>query len=537
MNIAAYCRVSTNKEDQLNSLETQKEFFEEYARKNDYNLIHIYADEGISGTKTKNRKEFLKMMNDAEKKLFKMVVVKDISRYARNAVDFLQSIRTLKLNGVDCRFVNSNLTSQDSEMILGTLALVAQEESANTSRRIKMSKKLNAAKGRVPNIVYGYDKTKGEYYDLAINAAEAEIIRRVFKMYIEEGHGASRIALLLNQEGLKTKRGYNWSQNAVCRILTNPLYTGKIINSKEEVADFLTGTRTKKDEREWVVVDKPHLRIIDDEPFYKAGAIMSGRFAAFNQNKTRQSNKHLFSTLIKCAECGYSYRRRVRTYKNTYTDWICSVRYSRTTGAGKCKNSVTVDEGELIAEIESFFAGLLKNKPKVINDIVVKFNRAYKTKDDNAALEKELRDKLKSLVRKREKCMEMYMDEKIDRSEMNKQMSALNAQVEKTTADLTLAEYNLNKGQALGSLLAETFKNIESVTSLEAMTNAQLKKLIGKIIVNPDGKLDIHLKLLKEIGLEENVLISDNHTSGYNNTARKNKPRSAQRGQGGFREK
>jgi hypothetical protein len=244
---------------------------------------------------------------------------------------------------------------------------------------------------------------------------------------------------------------------------------------------------------------------------------MSGRFVAFNQNKTRQSNKHLFSTVIKCAECGYSYRRRVRTYKNTYTDWICSVRYSKTTGAGKCKNSITVDESELIAEIENFFAGLLKNKPKIIDNIVTKFNRAYKTKDDNAVLEKELRDKLKTLTRKREKCMEMYMDELISRPEMNKRMSEMNSLIEKTTADLTLAEYNLNKGQALGSVLADAFKNIESVTSLEFMTNAQLKRLIDKIIVNPDGKLDIHLKLLTDIGLDESVLISDYYTSGYNN--------------------
>ncbi|MDR2531959.1 MAG: recombinase family protein [Oscillospiraceae bacterium] len=503
MNIVAYCRVSTNKDDQLNSLETQKTFFEEYAKKNGYNLIRIYADEGISGTKIKNRKQFLEMTHDSDKGLFNMVVVKDISRYARNAVDFLQSIRDLKAKGISCQFINANLSSHDSEMILGTLALVAQEESGNTSKRVKMSKKITGEKGRVPNIVYGYDKTKGDYYDLKINPAEADIIRRIFKMYLKDGHGASKIALLLNREGIKTKRDCNWSQNAVCRILTNRIYIGKIINGKEEVADFLTGVRTAKEEREWLVVEKPHLRIIDNNSFYKAGTIMSERSVAFNHNKTRQSNKHLFSTLLKCAECGYSYRRRVRTYKNTFTDWICSTRYSKTTDGGKCTNSTTVDEGELTTELEKYFSRLLKNKTKVANKVITKFNQIYKTGNANAIQEKELQDKLKNITRKREKCKDMYTDGQIDREEMNKDMANYNSQIEEINSKLSLVRHNINKGKSLDLIIADTFKNIRSVVSFKSVTNTQLKRIIDKIVVNPNGNVDVHLKLLLETGLEK----------------------------------
>ena len=107
MNIAAYCRVSTDKEDQLNSLETQKEFFLEYTKRTGDNLIKLYADEGISGTKIKNRKEFQRMLADAEKGLFDMVVVKDISRFARNTVDLLQSVRKLKALGIETQFLTS----------------------------------------------------------------------------------------------------------------------------------------------------------------------------------------------------------------------------------------------------------------------------------------------------------------------------------------------------------------------------------------------------------------------------------------------
>ena len=268
MNIAAYCRVSTDKEDQLNSLETQKEFFLEYTKRTGDNLIKLYADEGISGTKIKNRKEFQRMLADAEKGLFDMVVVKDISRFARNTVDLLQSVRKLKALGIETQFLTANMTSMgNSEFVLTIFGALAQEESANTSKRIKFGKKMNAEKGRVPNIVYGYDKTIGDYFNLSINEEEAKVIRQMYKWYTEEGFGGAKIANMLNERGVKTKRGNNWSQNSVCRILTNEIYTGKIINGKEEVADFLTGQRKEKDESEWLVTLRPELRIIDDEIF------------------------------------------------------------------------------------------------------------------------------------------------------------------------------------------------------------------------------------------------------------------------------
>ena len=181
MNIAAYCRVSTEKEDQLNSLEAQKNFFKEYTDRSGDRLVKLYADEGLSGTKIKNRKQFLKMMTDAECGLFDMVVVKDISRFARNTVDLLQNIRKLKSLGIETQFLTANMTSMgNSEFVLTVFGALAQEESANTSKRVKFGKKINAEKGRVPNIVFGYDKTIGDYFNLTINKAEADVVRRIY---------------------------------------------------------------------------------------------------------------------------------------------------------------------------------------------------------------------------------------------------------------------------------------------------------------------------------------------------------------------
>ena len=292
MNIAAYCRVSTDKEDQLNSLEAQKAFFAEYTTRTGDTLIRLYADEGISGTKIKNRKEFLRMMSDAEHGLFDMVVVKDISRFARNTVDLLQNVRKLKSLGIETQFLTANMTSMgNSEFVLTIFGALAQEESANTSKRVKFGKKMNAEKGRVPNIVYGYNKTIGDYFNLEINQEEAAVIQQIYQWYTKEGYGAAKISNKLNERGLKTKRNCQWSQNAICRILTNELYTGKIINGKQEVADFLTGRRTDKDETDWMVVERPDLRIIEPETYEKAQQILQSRNKAFNIKHERQSNK------------------------------------------------------------------------------------------------------------------------------------------------------------------------------------------------------------------------------------------------------
>lgn len=511
MNIAAYCRVSTDTGDQLNSLETQKQFFAEYAEKNNHNLVLLYADEGISGTKIKKRTQFQKLMRDAQHGLFDMVVVKDISRFARNTVDLLNSTRKLKSYGIDTIFITANMTVLgQSEFVLTVFGALAQEESANTSKRVKFGKKMNAQKGRVPNIVYGYDKTKGDYFNLAVNEYEANIIRRIYDLYLNGGYGANKIAQILNAEGIKTKRDCKWSQNGISRILTNELYCGKIINGKEEVEDFLTSKRAKKEECDWFIVDKPELRIIEDETFVKASKLLASRNNAFNISHERQSNKHLFSTLIKCACCGYSFRRTERVYQNVYIKWVCSGRNAN--GKDSCNNLTKIDEQELKDALQEYFIGILQTKDDVIKNIVAEFNRIYHTKEENADYEQELTQRLDKANKSRKKYMDMYEDELITREELREKVSALNIEIEKCENELKLIKYNLNKGDQLEKVLGNTFKDLESILSMDNMTNAQLKRIIDKIVVDEQGNVDIYLKLLSDIGLEQSVLVSYNHT-------------------------
>ena len=516
MNIAAYCRVSTDKEDQLNSLEAQKAFFAEYTTRTGDTLIRLYADEGMSGTKIKNRKEFLRMMSDAEHGLFDMVVVKDISRFARNTVDLLQNVRKLKSLGIETQFLTANMTSMgNSEFVLTIFGALAQEESANTSKRVKFGKKMNAEKGRVPNIVYGYNKTIGDYFNLEINQEEAAIIQQIYHWYTKEGYGAAKISNKLNERGLKTKRNCRWSQNAVCRILTNELYTGKIINGKQEVADFLTGRRTDKDETDWMVVERPDLRIIEPETYEKAQQILQSRNKAFNMKHERQSNKYLFSTLIKCKECGWSFRRTVRTYKNTYVRWVCSGHNGK--GADSCPNAVTVDEEELIQALQEYFAEMLKQKKNVIQNVVREFQRIYKAKDENIEYEKELNQQLARLQKTRQKYMDMYTDDLISREELNTKIGGMRKEIERLENELKMVSYHLTKGEQLEHILGNTFKAVEDITDVHQMTNEQLKQIIKKIEVDKEGNVDIFLRLFGDLGLDEAVLI-ENTPSTTGNT-------------------
>lgn len=510
MNIAAYCRVSTEKEDQLNSLEAQKNFFLEYTGRSGDTLVKLYADEGLSGTKIKNRKQFLRMMADAEQGLFDMVVVKDISRFARNTVDLLQNIRRLRELGIETQFLTANMTSMgNSEFVLTVFGALAQEESANTSKRVKFGKKINAEKGRVPNIVFGYDKTIGEYFNLTINKAEADIVRQIYRWYLNEGHGAAKISYMLNERGIKTKRGCEWSQNAVCRILENELYTGKIINGKEEVADFLTGRRALKSEDEWYVVDRPDLRIISDEDFHEAGRLKAERGKKFKVDKERHSNQHLFSTLIKCKDCGWSFRRSVRTYKNTYVKWVCS---GHNRGADSCPNALSVNENELIEVIQQYFADILSKKKNVIDRVVNEFQKVYRAKDENVAYEKELRTAIEKLKRNRKKYMDMYTDDLITREELNAKIGGDKQEIERLENELRMVESRLTKSDQLQTILADTFKEIEDISHLREITNAQLRRVIDRIEVDHHGNVEVFLKLFRERGLDETVPICNDRT-------------------------
>lgn len=265
----AYCRVSTEKAAQLDSYAAQKEFFILYCQSQNYELVKIYGDEGKSGTRIASRPELQRLLRDAETDAFDLVLVKDVSRLARNVVDFLSAIRFLKSLDIPVIFVNADLSSSaGSEFILTILGAIAQEESANLSRRIKFGKQLSARKGRVPNLVFGY--TRLGLYDLAPHPTQANVVIRIFSFYVDLDMTMPEITEQLQAKGILTSRGKPFTVKAVSRILHNPLYTGRVICGKSEVADYLTGRRRNTSPDQRFLTYRPELRLVSDDLFDSA---------------------------------------------------------------------------------------------------------------------------------------------------------------------------------------------------------------------------------------------------------------------------
>ena len=509
MKIAAYCRVSTEKEAQIDSLEKQIEFFNEFIKKNGYELYKLYADEGISGKQIKHRKQFQQMMIDAKAKKFGKVVVKDVSRFARNTVDLLQSIRELKSYGVQVDFLNNGEVMEGgSEFILTILGAMAQQESANMSKRVKFGKDITAKKGRVPNLVFGYDKIPDERYTLKINEEEAKIVKEIFESYVYKGIGTTKIAWNLNDRGIRTKKTKSkWVQTSIVRMLKNPIYTGRVTNKKSEVTDFITGTRKELPEEEWIVVHRPEMRIISDELFNRAQELLEQRSNEFKLNNKREKTEYVFSTLIYCKHCGYSFRRIKRKYTADgpeYIRWVCSGRNSM--GVNHCPNTTVIDEEELLNAIKIYLKSIIKNKKDFMKAVEKEFEKITKLRENNARSEESLLKEIEKVTVKKQKYMEMFQNEIINIQELKKYTNPINEDIARLERELKLITSEIKEKDVLEKELNKTIKTVDDILNNQTITNAMLKTIIDVIEVDSDSNVEVRLKLLNEIGTNEPVI-------------------------------
>ena len=427
MRLVAYCRVSTDKNEQLESLANQQEFFESFAERNNHTLIKMYSDEGISGKQMKNRKAFLQLMEDAKLGLFDMVAVKDISRFARNTVDFLVSIRELKSLNIDVQFVSVNQTVLgNSEFILTMFSALAQEESANLSSRVKFGKKINAKNGKVPNFIYGYNWI--DRYTLEINEEQARVIREIFHLYVNEGMGSRRISILLTQRGVPTFKNANrWVPKTIRRMLSNPLYKGILISRKTEGINYLTGERKDfEDTNGEYTFYKPELAIVDEKIFEKAAKrLADSKQTYLNKNPNgRVSTQYPFSTLIKCEHCGYSFTRRIAKHKSgDVIRWRCSG--NNNNSSEFCPNKVVIDEESLLGEIRDYLYNKIKDKNKFIRDF--ENSKQIQIRKQNA--QHNPKEEICKLETKKEKYKNMYVNEIIDLSTLKKHINEIDKQI------------------------------------------------------------------------------------------------------------
>ncbi|EAA0054567.1 recombinase family protein [Listeria monocytogenes] len=333
LKVAAYCRVSTEMEEQASSYEAQVQHYTDYIQKNpDWELAGIFADEGISGTDTKKRAEFNRMIDACKNGEIEYIITKSISRFARNTVDCLQYIRKLKELKIAVFFEKENINTMDAkgEVLLTIMASLAQQESQSLSQNTKMGVQYRFQQGQLRinhNHFLGY--TKDEDGNLVVEPKEAEIIKRIFREYLE-GSSLQDIAKGLMDDGILTggKRKL-WRAEGVRLILRNEKYMGDALLQKTFTVDFLTKKRVKNDGSyaQQYYVENSHPAIIPKDIFTQAQQELDRRKSMKNKNSQCFSGKYALTGITICGDCGNVYRRV--HWKNRGTVWRCKSRVDK----------------------------------------------------------------------------------------------------------------------------------------------------------------------------------------------------------------
>lgn len=318
--VAAYARVSSDKGAMLHSLSSQVSYFSKMIQSHDsWKYVGVYSDEGMTGTKIK-RDGFQRMIRDAKAGKIDIIVTKSLSRFARNTVDCLKTIREMKAINVDIFFEEQNIhtLSANGEFLISLLAGYAQEESRQCSENTLWRVRKNFKEGKPygGSSMLGYRLEKGRF---TVVPEEAEIVRKIFDLYLA-GNGFCKIARILTNEGIKSYTGKAWNKSTLGEIISNVTYTGNLHLQKTYRENHMTKkTMRNKGEKPLYIVEGNHEPIISQEIFDKAQEIRKAK--AVGKSGKRNGPAYPFTGLIYCGECGHLFKHKVTKY---YESWCCS---------------------------------------------------------------------------------------------------------------------------------------------------------------------------------------------------------------------
>lgn len=394
LNVAAYCRVSTDSEDQLQSYEAQVKYYTDHICKNPkWHFVGIYADEGITGTLVNKRERFKDMIKDCERGKIDLILTKSVSRFARNTVDSLNYVRRLKAMGIGVFFEEQNIDTltTDSEMFIGLYSVMAQAESENISDNVKWGIRKRMSDGTYAFNFKTYGYRKGVDGEPEIIPEEAEVVKKIYSLYLD-GYSVEKIARHLNGIGVPSRTGTEWKKATVQGILVNEKYVGDLLLQKTFCVDCIS-KKTKKNNGELpkYLVSNNHTPIIDRTTFKMVQAEKARRGAKQKKSDSaitelgKYSSKYALSELLICGECGSPYRRRLKYYngkKMVY--WRCLNRIEN--GTKYCKKSFGVPEEKLHDAICRGISKLAPQREEVLNTI--KATLEYAVLGENEILNK-----------------------------------------------------------------------------------------------------------------------------------------------------
>ena len=523
--VAIYARVSTEHEAQISALGNQIQYYDDLFEKHpEWELYDRYIDEGITGTSVKKRKNFMRMMQDASKNKFDLIVTREVSRFARNTVDTLQQTRILRREGVEVYFTEDNIwtmNDEDGELRLTIMATLAQNESKKTSVRVKAGQMISFKNGVLygNGNILGYDRIGKEY---VLNELQARTVRRIFDLYLD-GNGVRKIQFALEKEEHLTATGLTkWQPGNISRILRNSFYCGTIVYRKQFVPDFLEQKKINNfGEIDKVIVEGRHTPIVTKEQFEKVQQILSSKSESVHNKGCRgkKISKDVWCRKMKC-ECGSSYNR-VTWHKSSEGPQYAYQCYSQIrTGSFKtCERKGLSTEGicvtkmvprwklEVMADI--IFQKFWNDREGVLAIANEMLDNCYENEHDNEALDRkrDLEDKMELWNRKYNNLLDMRMAGEIEkdrydekREQILKEQQHLKKQLEIIGEETSLSDdIYMDKVEILKYGLEQNF-NFSTRHIPEEVIDAFIKEIIvcqdgfiWKLNLTPDDELKMQV--------------------------------------------
>lgn len=503
LRVTFYARVSTDHEEQLNSLENQVMYFENYIKSQD-NWIFVpgYIDEGISGTSVKKRDNFLKMINDAKNGAFNLILTKEISRFSRNTVDSIKYTQELLQNNVGVYFLNDNINTfeTDSELRLTIMSSIAQDEIRKLSERIRFGYKRSIEKGIVTgnDNIYGYKKIKGK---LEIIKEEAELVKLIFNEYSKERMGTSKLGhYLYDRYNIVSNTNKPLAGTVIARIIRNPKYKGYYCAHKETTVDYHSKKRIKFKPNEWIVykdiISCPP--IVSEELWDKCNEILN-RNSNKHKTHSRTDSRYALSGKIKCYHDGASFIKG--NYKNKKTGdvknyWGCS--NYRKYGKEKTKgcNTPIIYYEELLNVFKDIAKVLLNKNSSLMKELFGYIKEIQDNNDYSKEID-EINKKLLDIKKVKSELIDMRAKKEIDFEEYDFQR-------EKYNSDIAILEKK--KLEYLSMTNEKNFKDnldifYNKINKVVLSDNESLFRVIGSIIDK------IYVERLEDENGNQNIML------------------------------
>ena len=503
--VAAYARVSTDMADQLHSLAAQIAYFTEHIRQHeDWELVEVYYDEGITGTSVKKRDGFNRMIADCEAGKVDTILTKEVSRFARNTVDTLNYTRLLSQLKVNVIFTNDgiNTNDKDGELRLTIMASIAQEESHKISERVKWGMRRKIENG----YVLGYSKLLGfrkENGILRIVPEEAEIVRRIFREYVYERKGTYRIAQDLNKDGIRSVKGGVFRQDSLVRILRNEKYCGDLTQWKYCSTDFLT-KRTIRNENEnpdtpVVSIADHHEGIISKELFRAAQDLLNER-GQRSREGMKFSSSYWFSNKVVCGKCGTHFSK-TGGKKNPNPMIRCSNRaaygtVSRISANGRhvgCDNGF-ITENILKTCVKYVLAYVREEREQIEQQLLVDIREMQKNaKTVNA---EPLRVQIEKITAKKQNVVDLLLEGIISKSDLKRQIEQYDAEIQELTAQIESGKNIRNTHEKQLNAIRTYIEQIKTTDKMDIDSTDVYAEIVREMVSYEDDRLDVYLNCI-----------------------------------------